>query len=160
MSETSEAVRTRLQTHPFFADLPTDLLTLVSQHAAPFEADAGGLLLQQGQPADAFFAIESGRVAIAVHAPQKGLVTIETVEPGEIVGWSWLFPPHRWTFDAVAQTEVGGIRIDACALRPRLAEDPRNGYALLGGISAVMADRLQSSRLRLLDLYGDHHDSA
>lgn len=156
MSEIGVIVADRLRAHRFFTDQPAALVEMVAAHAEPFKIDPRRALVKQGEPAGEFFAIESGRVAIAVHRAHKGLAVIETVEGGEIVGWSWLIPPFRWTFDAVARTPVTGLRIDADALRPLLAENPQVGYALLSGISGVMADRLHSARVRLLDLYGDH----
>ena len=108
--------------------------------------------------ADTFYVIRRGRVSIDVHAPGRGAEVIETVGPGSVVGWSWLVPPYRWTFDARALDDVGAIAIDGACLRAKALADPAFGFALLSRVSAVLLERLQATRLRLLDLYRGRDD--
>lgn len=140
--------------HPLFAGLSADDLALISACAWNVAFSPGQMLLREGQPADTFYLLRRGRVAIEVHAPAARQMVIETVGPGGCVGWSWLFPPFRWHFDARALDPVGAVAVDGACLRGKAEEDPRLGYALLSRISAVLLDRLQSTRVRLLDLYG------
>jgi CRP-like cAMP-binding protein len=117
--------------------------------------DAGRRLFREGDPADTFFLIRRGRVALTTHVPARGEITIETLEPGEVVGWSWLFEPYRWYFDARAVEDVGAIAFDGACLRGKCDADPALGYELMRRFAQVMIDRLQHTRTRLLDLYGD-----
>jgi CRP-like cAMP-binding protein len=115
---------------------------------------AGELLMGAGRPADTFFVIRRGSVALETFAPHRGAITIETVGEGELLGWSWLVPPYRTAFDARALVPTHAIAFDAACLRGKFAADPALGYELLQVFTAVMVDRLQSTRLRLLDVYG------
>jgi hypothetical protein len=88
-------------------------------------------------------------------APGRGALTIETIDDGEVIGWSWLFPPHRWHFDARALDLVRGVVFDAACLRGKLDTDKVFGYELLNRYSPLMLERLQATRLQLLDVYGN-----
>ncbi|HTT86555.1 MAG TPA: cyclic nucleotide-binding domain-containing protein, partial [Acidimicrobiales bacterium] len=116
--------------------------------------EPGRLLLAENDPADTLYLLRRGSVAIEIHAPGRGPITIETVGPGAVVGWSWLVPPYRWHFDARAATAVGAVALDGACLRSKSEEDPVLGYALMKRVAAVLVERLQMTRLRLLDLYG------
>jgi CRP/FNR family transcriptional regulator, cyclic AMP receptor protein len=140
--------------HPLFAGLPSNVAELVSGCARNAAFHAGDTLLREGEEADTFYLLRRGRVALQLPAPKGGLV-IETLEAGAAVGWSWLFPPYRWTLDAIAVEPVGAIAVDAACLRTKADADPAFGYALIKRLAGVAIDRLQATRLRLLDVYGD-----
>jgi CRP/FNR family cyclic AMP-dependent transcriptional regulator len=140
--------------HPFMAGLSADDLALVVGCARNTVFQPGDLLCVEGASADTFYLIRRGRVSIDVHAPGRGSIVIETVGPGDVVGWSWLVPPYRWTFDARARDPVGAIAIDGACLRSKCLEDPALGFALLSEVTHELLRRLQSTRVRLLDLYG------
>ncbi|HVR13489.1 MAG TPA: hypothetical protein VMS41_06900, partial [Gaiellaceae bacterium] len=72
----------------------------------------------------------------------------------EVLGWSWLFPPHRWHFDARALTAMRATAFDAACLRGKCDQDPKLGYDLMSRFAQVLIERLQWTRLRLLDIYG------
>ena len=134
---------------------------LSSEHAAKLAGcaqttgwEAGETLFREGDTADAFYVVRRGRVALELHVPTRGALTIETIEAGEVVGWSWLFPPHRWHFDARAVDDVRAIAVDGACLRDKCEVDPALGYDLMQRFSQVMLDRLQATRLRLADVYG------
>ncbi|HUC05977.1 MAG TPA: cyclic nucleotide-binding domain-containing protein [Acidimicrobiales bacterium] len=153
-----EAIHELVAAHPLFAGLPDDVVETVAGCARNAAFTPGTLLLAEGGEADTLFLVRRGRVAIEVHAPERGALVIETVGPGAVVGWSWLIPPWRWHFDARAVEEVGAVTLDATCLRSKAEADPALGYVLLQRITSVLLERLQSTRLRLLDLYGppDH----
>ena len=94
-------------------------------------------------------------MAIETFVPRRGAVVIETLHEGDLLGWSWLFPPYRNAFDARAITTTHTISFDGACLRGKADADPALGYALMKLFSAVMLERLQETRVRLLDLYGD-----
>jgi CRP/FNR family transcriptional regulator, cyclic AMP receptor protein len=116
--------------------------------------EAGAQILREGTPADTFFVIREGAVALETFVPRRGAITIETLHEGELLGWSWLFPPYRVAFDARALVTTHAIAFDGACLRGKCDADPALGYDLLRLFAAVMVDRLQETRLRLLDVYG------
>jgi CRP-like cAMP-binding protein len=140
--------------HPLLAGLPGDAVASVAGCARNIALDPGVLLLEEGDAADTLYLVRRGHVAIEVYAPGRGPIVIETVGPGAAVGWSWLVPPYRWHFDARATDEVGAIAVDGACLRQKAESDPALGYALMKRVATVLLDRLQMTRLRLLDLYG------
>ena len=119
--------------------------------------EAGETLFREGEPADVFYVLRRGRVALELYVPGRGELTIETIEPGSIVGWSWLFAPHVWHFDARAVAPVRAVAVDGACLRGKCADDPALGYELMQRFSAVLLERLNATRLRLADLYGGGH---
>jgi CRP/FNR family transcriptional regulator, cyclic AMP receptor protein len=143
-----------VSTHPLLAGLPGDAVANVAGCAQNVSFRSGDLLLAEGDSADTLYLLRRGRVAIEVHAPERGPIVIETLGPGATVGWSWLVPPYLWHFDARAMGEVGAVAIDGACLRAKAEADPSLGYELMKRVAAVLLSRLQATRLRLLDLYG------
>ncbi len=142
--------------HPLLAGLPGDAVAQVAGCARNMNYKAGELLLAEGDPADTLFLVRRGRVAVEIHAPERGPIIIETVGPGGTVGWSWLFPPYRWQFDARAVGPVGAIAVDGACLRAKADADDAMGHQLVTRVAAVLLERLQATRIRLLDLYGNN----
>ena len=89
-----------------------------------------------------------------VYVPERGQVVVSTHEAGELVGWSWLFPPYRWQFDGRAAETTHAIMFDGACLRGKCDADHQLGYLLMQRFAARMLVRLQDTRLRLLDVYG------
>ncbi len=118
--------------------------------------EAGERIMREGEPADAFYVIRHGAVALETVVPQRGPVVLQTLHDGELLGWSWLVPPYRTAFDARSLGTTRAIAFDGACLRDKCEADPALGYALLKLLSGVFTGRLQDTRLRLLDLYGKH----
>ena len=116
--------------------------------------EAGEVIFREGDPADTFYVLRAGAVALELFAPKRGQVVIETLHEGELLGWSWLFPPYRTTFDARATARTHAMAFDGACLRGKCEADPALGYDLMKLFAAVMVERLQETRVRLLDLYG------
>jgi CRP/FNR family transcriptional regulator, cyclic AMP receptor protein len=119
----------------------------------------GERLLREGDPADEFFLIRSGAVAVETEVPGRGAATLETLGPAEILGWSWLVPPYRSAFGARALDAVHVVTLDGACLRGKCERDPALGYALLKLVSTVFVRRLEETRMRLLDLYAGVPDA-
>jgi CRP-like cAMP-binding protein len=141
--------------HPFAAGLSDEHLALVAGCAQNVALDVGAMLCTEGESADTFYLLRRGHVSIEVHQAGRGPIVIETVGPGDAVGWSWLVAPYRWTFDARALEPVGALAIDGACLRAKSFENASLGFALLSCVSQELLGRLQATRVRLLDLYGD-----
>lgn len=139
---------------PLFADLdPAQRATVTSGVEERYFAK-GRFILRQGGEATQFYLIESGRVALEVMGPGRTPVTLQTLGPGDVLGWSWLVPPYSWQFDARALDEVQTVAFDAARLRALMDRDPAIGYRLTRKFLAITTERLQSARIQLLDLYG------
>ena len=150
-----QTIEQYLPEHPFFQGLDEQAVALLSGCATNVHLRPGQYLFHEGAPADTFFVIRSGRVSIEMRRPTEGVV-LDTAHEGDVVGWSWLVAPYRWTFDACATEETSAIAFDGQCLRGKCEADPALGYALLQRVVQVMSSRLQSARVRLLDLYGQH----
>jgi len=144
-----------LPEHPFFAGLDATAMDLMIGCAQNVHFREGATLFRTGAPADTFYVIRHGRVALEVHDPRHQAMVVATLGDGEVAGWSWLVPPYRWMFDARAVSEVSAVAFDGACLRGKCDQDPVLGYALMQRVAHVMYDRLQDARMRLLDMYGD-----
>jgi CRP/FNR family transcriptional regulator, cyclic AMP receptor protein len=140
--------------HPFFAGLQDAFLSLVCACAKNVRFEAGQYLFHEGEPADWFYLLRHGRVALQVTAPGRGAVTFQTMMEGEVVGLSWLIPPYRWTYDAKAIELTRVIAMDASCLRQKCETDHDLGYEMMKRFMPVLIQRLQATRLQILDVYG------
>lgn len=145
-----------LARHPFARDLTSDQVLAVADCATLVHVDPGTLVFREGDRADACYLLRAGHVGLQLHAPDGPLV-VETLAGERVLGWSWLVPPHRWRFDAVAIDDVDALRLDARCLRRLLDTDPALGFAVSRILLATVSDRLEHTRIRLLDVYGHHH---
>ena len=118
----------------------------------------GRYIFRQGGQADRFFLLRDGRVGLEVGAPGKASATLETLGPGDALGWSWLVPPYSWHFDARAIEQTLAVVLDAGRLRGLIDADAEVGRLLTRRFLNVVVDRLQATRLQLLDMYGSPLD--
>jgi CRP-like cAMP-binding protein len=145
---------TRIGARAFFAVLTPAQREILIAMAAPATFDAGARIFNAGDPAEHFWLLDTGTVTVSMLVPGRGDVAVETLSAGTVLGWSWLYPPYRWTFGAQALESTTAVAFDAAAVRSRCAADTQFGYAMLSCFIPVIIDRLQNTRLRLLDLYG------
>jgi CRP-like cAMP-binding protein len=139
---------------PSLAGLEPRRLELIAGCGRTGRYAAGELLFRAGESADDFFLIREGAVALELAVPEREPVTIETLHDGDLLGWSWLFAPHRWMFDAYAVQDTSVVVFDGACLRGKCETDHELGYQLMRRFAAVLVDRLQATRLQLLDVYG------
>jgi CRP-like cAMP-binding protein len=139
---------------PVFDRMAKEHLELIAGCAQNTGFEAGEYLFREGGEADTFYLVRHGRVLLETFVPGRGALTVETVDDGDVVGWSWLFPPYRWHFDARALDMVRAVAFDGACLRGKIESDRTLGYELLSRFSPVMLERLQATRLQLLDVYG------
>lgn len=151
-------IDTLLAEHSFFKDFPPAYRALIGSCAKNAQFTPGQLLAKAGDPANVFFAIRQGRVFIELHSPQRGSLILQTAEAGDVVGWSWLFPPYRWKFDVRAAEQVHAITFDGECLRGKCERDPAMGLEFMKRFAQVFMERLEAARLQLLDLYGSATD--
>ena len=149
-----ETIGDLLSRHAFFEGLKPEYLALIAGCAQNVHFAPGAYLLREGEKADRFFAIRGGSVAVETYVPSRGAVTLQTIGEGEILGWSWLFPPYVYQFDARAREDVRATAFDGACLRGKCDADPALGYELMKRVARLVSGRLEATRRQLLDVYG------
>lgn len=149
-----EGLERILGEQPFFAGFPDAHKCLIGGCARNHLFQAEHYLFREGEPANEFFVIRHGKVALEIAAPGQAPVVVTTLGAGEIVGASWLVPPYRWTFDARAVELTRAIGINAECLRGKCEADHDLGYEMMKRFLPVFLKRLDATRLQLLDVYG------
>lgn len=142
-----------LVAHPFFAELDPAFASLIAGCGSNTHFAGGQYLFREGEQADTFYVLRHGRVALETAAPQLGVRVVETIEAGEVLGWSWLFPPYRWHFSGRAIESVRAVRLDGACLREKCEQNHDFGYEVMKRFASIIIERLQATRLQLLDLY-------
>jgi hypothetical protein len=137
----------------FASGLDPAIQTRLAALARPYEAQPGTELFREGDPSDRLGVVVSGRVALRTLVPERGDVTILTVEPGDIYGWSAIVPPYRATSTAIAIEPVSAIVFEGVALRNALREDGELAQAIYPRVLVAVSRRLSATRLQLLDLF-------
>jgi len=151
-----QMLKTILAEHPFFKGLDQSYLNVIVGCAGNVRFDSGDYILRQGEEADHFYLIRQGRVVLeAVSAPGQKPITIQTIGEGDVLGWSWLFPPYRWHLDARAVAPTEGIALHGKFIRTRCEADHDLGYELMKRFAYLFGQRLQATELQLLDLYAE-----
>jgi CRP-like cAMP-binding protein len=149
----TDQVTGRVSTHPFFAKLTGSQLATLAGDGTPVTYGPGERIFTEGGAADRFWLIETGSVALDMRVPGRGDQILETLVGGTVLGWSWLHAPYRWHFGAIARETTATVAFDAASVRRRCDADPALGYAILRCFTPVITQRLQATRLRVLDLY-------
>lgn len=143
-----------LRSLDFFAPFDEAQLRQIASCASEVRFRAGAMIFREGDRADRFFVIREGTVALELHAGSGPARTIMTVERGDILGWSWLIPPHKWTFDARAVEPTTAVAFEAAGVLGACEANPAFGYTVVKRFLGVIARRLEATRLQLMDLYG------
>lgn len=142
-----------LAAQPFLKGLSAQQIELLANNAMPAEFKPGDLIFKEGSPANRFYIVLSGEVILESPCPkcddEFGTVPIETVGPGSVLGWSWLFPPHYSHFDARAVSPVKTILFCGTRLREQCESDHELGYELMKRVTAIFIERLQAAREKL-----------
>jgi CRP/FNR family transcriptional regulator, cyclic AMP receptor protein len=148
-----DTVDDMLAAQPFLAGLSPEQMRKLTPWSRTVTFPTGARIFEEGRRADRFWLIRQGRVALETQVPGRGAVVVEDLGRGAVLGWSWLFPPYRWHFSASAVEVTTAIEFDGAAVRELCQREPALGFDLVLRFTEVVVDRLQSTRLRLLDLY-------
>jgi len=147
----SKPVAELLGEHAFFRGASPGLLHAASEGAREQSYRTGEYLLREGRVADELYVVLDGKVALEMYAADRMRLTVQTVGRGEVVGWSWLVPPHRWTLDAIAVKPTRAIAVPASSLWARFQQAPAEGYEFLLRLVPVLAGRIQAMEMQLLE---------
>ena len=149
-----ETIEPLLAGHPFFKGLAPEHLKLIVGCAQNKVFEPGQFIFREDEEANSFYIIRKGRVAVETFSPEHGEITIQTRTEGEVLGWSWLIAPYRWRFDARVTEQTRAVVLDGKCLREKCEKDHNLGYELMKRFALIIAERLEATRLQLLDVYG------
>jgi CRP-like cAMP-binding protein len=144
-------LRARVGAHPFLAEMEPPHLDLLAGCAAIKQFEKGEVIFRAAEPANGFYLIEQGSVALEGSVFEHGAITTDTLVAGEPLGWSWMFPPYVWHFSARATEPTTALFFDAAVLHKYCNEDLTLGHQLFRRMSEVMVRRLQASRTKLIE---------
>ena len=140
-----------LRAHSFTLGLDETYLKMLVPLAEVRAYNAGERIITAGEPAQACFLVRDGRVSVEVRQENGNVTVLQYLTGSHVLGWSWLVEPHRWCFDATAQALTRVIVLDAAALREQMAADHEFGYWMYRRFTEVCAERLQATRVQLLE---------
>jgi len=138
----------RIAQHPFLAGMAPEHLRILTATAMPVEFNAGQSIFRAGDVANRFYLIERGLVALGSQKEEDDPIRIKTIGAGEVLGWSWLFPPYYWHFDARALEPTKAIFFYGTRLREQCEQDRTLGFDLMKRVVQVVMKRLQATRER------------
>ncbi len=139
--------------HPFFKGMTDDQVRVVAETGTLVRYSEGEYIFTDGGKADACYLILDGNVALGLQTPGGGPRAILTLHAGDLLGWSWLYPPYRWSYDAHVHSATEVVRFDGPLLKEAAESDPALGYELMKRFTAMLVKRMQSIRIQLLDVY-------
>lgn len=151
-----ETLEPILSEHPFFAGLDPKYLKIIVGCASNVRFEPEQVIYKEGDPADRFFLIREGKIGLEIYVPHRGPIAIQTVNAGDILGWSWLMPPYKWRFTARVYEPTRAIAMDGACLRKKCEDDRALGYEFYKRFADIIVQRLQATRMQLLDVYGFH----
>jgi CRP-like cAMP-binding protein len=146
-----QSITDYLSRHPFFSGMDDQYIEFLADSAVETQIGAGGILFRQGAPADKFYLLQSGQVSIQVPALVGPVLEIQQLGESQLLGWSWLIPPYTWNFQARVEEDSTFLEFDGRAVLARCEEDPRFGFELLKRFAALMSERLDAARQKMMD---------
>ena len=150
---TPETIPKTLQELAFTQDMTPEQIEKLAALAFEASFPEDFTIFKERDAGELLYLIKNGKVALYVNVPGQGRKTILTLGPGQILGWSSLFPSGRKTASARTITPVEAIAFNAAQLREAMDADPALGYAILWRVADVVASRLKATRLQLLDIF-------
>ena len=149
----TESIRDIITALPFFDSVSPAYIDIFCEHATHMQINNGHFLLTRGSDASQFYFIETGKVHIEMGSGDKGPVTIQALGPNDLVGWSFLIPPFKWRFDALAVEPTSVLAIDGATIRNKCESDHSFGFDMMKRIAKVITDRLLHTRMQLMEFY-------
>lgn len=140
-----------LQSHTIFSDLDPEHIAVLASHAEEQTCELGELLFRQEDSAERFYILLAGSIRVEVPSIMGPALVVQTLGPDDVLGWSWLIPPYKWTFEAKADHDSKMLVFDGKALLAHCEKDTGFGYALMKRFAGLMSERLHAARLKMMD---------
>ncbi|MFQ5994092.1 MAG: Crp/Fnr family transcriptional regulator [Acidiferrobacterales bacterium] len=147
----NESIHDYLSGHEFFSGLNEEFTKFLAQCAKELRMQKGAALFRQGEPAEKFYLLREGRVSVQIPALMGPPIEIQNLGEGEVLGWSWLIPPYRWNFQARAEEDSVVLEFNGRAILEQCEQHPKFGYELLKRFAALMSERLDAARRKMMD---------
>lgn len=140
-----------LSVHEFFSEFSDDIQEFLCECSSMHEIKKGQILFRQGENADKFYVVRGGRISIQIPAIMGPNLEIQMLGKDQVLGWSWLIPPYKWTFQTRAEEDSELLEFDGTAILARCEQEPKFGYELLKRFAALMSERLNAARQKMMD---------
>ena len=140
-----------LSAHEFFSQFSDDVLKFLCECSSTREIKKGQILFRQGENADKFYVVRSGRISIQMPAIMGPALEIQAVDEDEVLGWSWLISPYQWNFQTKAEEDSELLQFDGVAILARCEQEPKFGYELLKKFAGLMSVRLNAARQKMMN---------
>ncbi|MBT3675068.1 MAG: cyclic nucleotide-binding domain-containing protein [Candidatus Marinimicrobia bacterium] len=150
----TDRITKHLSEHMIFKGLPFTTISDLIGCASEKSFSKGETIFLEGEEANYCHILLTGAVDLSIHTHNRGPIIIQSLQAKEVLGWSWLFSPFIWQFDAVAKKDTKSIRLDGKCIRKKCDENPELGYELMRRFSRILQNRLIATRLQLVDIYG------
>lgn len=147
---TDASIRKIIADSRFFSGLDDDAIDFLAGNAVRRTLDSGQVLFHQGDRAEQFYLLLAGHLSLGIPALEGPALELQDIGPGQIAGWSWLMPPNLWNFQARARTAIEFLEFDGVAILAHCEAEPRFGYELMKRFSALMSERLQFARQKMM----------
>jgi len=147
----NQSIADTLSRHPFFKGLDSQYIEFLADSAVETQIGAGGILFRPGIPADKFYLLRSGQVSVQVPALVGPVLEIQRIGDNQVLGWSWLIPPYMWNFQARVEEDSRFLEFDGRAVLAHCEEDPKFGFEMLKRFAALMSERLEAARQKMID---------
>ena len=146
-----QSIENYLSSHKFFSGLDQSYIKFLAGAASERQIKEGDALFKQGERADRFYLLRHGQISIQVPALMGPTLEIQTLGEDQILGWSWLIAPYRWSFFARAVADSEVLEFDGSAILAHCEHDPKFGYELFKRFAALMSERLDAARQKMMD---------
>ncbi|MDT8449537.1 MAG: Crp/Fnr family transcriptional regulator [Wenzhouxiangellaceae bacterium] len=148
---TSSSIRKVLADAPVFAGLKDEFIDRLAASAGEIRIDNGTCLFRAGDAAAHFYLLVDGEVSIEIPAVSGPKLQVQRLTPVRVLGWSWLLPPFKWSFNALAETDCTLLEFDGEAVLAACEADPAFGYEVIKRFSALMAERLDAAHRKMME---------
>ena len=147
----NQSIPEYLSNHTFFSGLREEFVMFLGQYVKTLEIKEGHILFQQGELADKFYIVRNGRISVQIPALMGPTLEIQSLRADQVLGWSWLISPYQWHFQAKSEEDSTLLEFDGASILARCEQEPRFGYELLKRFAALMSERLDVSRQKMMD---------
>ena len=147
----NQSISEYLSAHEFFSELSEDVLKFLCECASTRKIKKGQILFRQDERADKFYVVRNGRISVQIPAIMGPALEIQALGKDQVLGWSWLISPYQWHFQAKTEEDSELLEFDGAAILARCEQEPKFGFELLKRFAALMSDRLDAARQRMID---------
>lgn len=147
---TDKFIVDHIRNQPLFTDLAPEFIEYLAQAASRVKLNADQVVFRHGDRAEKFYVLVSGRITVEIPALYGPALEVQALSSNEALGWSWLIPPYKWSFQARAETDSELLEFDGKALLILCEREPKFGYELVKRFAALMSERLDAARKAMM----------